>query len=70
VLASAPAELAGKILVVSEADNVAPIARSTGRVKYFPDRAGGLTLVVAGDRDRVPPAEPLTDGSDCSGEGA
>ena len=70
MLASAPAELAGKILVVSEADTVARIARVTGRVKYVPERARRLTLIPAGDRDRVLPAEPLTDGSDCSGEGA
>ena len=70
VLASAPAELARNILVVSEAGNVARIARVTGRVKYFPDRGGWLTLVPAGGRERALPAEPLTDGSDCSGEGA
>ena len=69
MLASAPAEPAGNLLV-SEADNVARITRVTERVKYFPDRAGRLTLVPAGDHDRVLPAEPLIDGSDCSGEGA
>ena len=70
MLASAPAELAGKILVVSEADTVARIARVTGRVKYFLDRAGRLTLASAGGRERALPAAPLTAGSDFSGEGA
>jgi signal transduction histidine kinase len=37
----------------------------TRRVKYFPDWAGRLTLVPAGDRERALAAEPLTDGSDC-----